>query len=226
MQLLFPFISENLYHEAEFLIDEANKEAYFFLQNYHNPFGCKPYVNSVLLEGKKSSGKTYLAKIWANKKNGFFIKPNEKIDSSILENYQAFIIEDIDNKNLWNEENILFNFNLINEFGKLLLITVNSLYRKSFILPDLASRINSLFVLSIKEPEQELLKMLFLKICNKNSLSIPESVVNFILTRLPRRFDEIVNCAHYLNYFSMLYKRNVTLPFAREILHMIYNKEI
>ncbi len=216
MQFIFPLNILQKYHLEEFIVSESNALAYNALQNWQNSFGVNPYQFTLLIKGPASSGKTYLTKIWQNVSNAYVIK-DIFFDDQILANYNAFIIDDIEN---WQETALLHLFNLINEKQKyLLLISHNK--GKNFILPDLSSRINAVLHVLLYPPDDELINILIFKHFATSSVTISQVVIDFLLVNLPREYKKILEILEYINHFALTSKRKITVPLVKEALSIV-----
>ncbi|WP_253307748.1 MULTISPECIES: HdaA/DnaA family protein [unclassified Rickettsia] len=213
-QLIFPLSYNTQYHPDEFIVSNSNKLAHNALKNWQTNWGVNPYKFTLLIKGAPASGKTYLAKIWQNLANSFIIK-DIFFDEEILAKYNSFIIEDIEN---WQEVILLHLFNLINERQKYLLLTGK--INKNFILPDLSSRVKSVLTIEIEPPDDELMRILIFKHFATSSITIPESVVDFLLVNLPRQHKEIIEILEQINHFALTSKRKVTIPLVKEVLNL------
>jgi chromosomal replication initiation ATPase DnaA len=212
MQLILPIEQDNRFNLNEFIVSSSNIAAYNRIKDSGANWGHLPFVCSLLLHGPKSSGKTYLTKIWQHYSKAYLINLPENLTNTILSSHEAFIIEDIEK---FTENSLLHCFNLINENKKRLLLTTSNL-NNNFKLKDLASRINSLAKIEIKQPDDELIKLLLFKLFSSYSVKISNQVVDFLLPRLPRQFDHIIMIVQKLNELAMLYKRSVTIPLIKK----------
>lgn len=214
-QYILPFYEVENYREDEFIITQANKTAYSIISQWPNNFGVKPYEHTLLLVGPQSSGKTHIARLWQS--NSKALKLLESIDlkeiNNILNGRIAFLIEDIEN---WPESKLLHCFNLINEQHKSLLLTSSTLPK--FALLDLASRINSLHLVSIMKPDDEMVKILLFKHFSDHSLKVPTIVIEYLLKILPRNYKEIIEAAKTIDEYAFVNKRNITIPLIKEAL--------
>ena len=213
-QIAFSLNSSDAYDLNEYIISSSNKEAYDTLQNWPKNWGIRPYEKTLILQGTKSSGKTFLSKKWAEKSGALFIKKTHELTENILEHYNAFIIEDFDSS--WSEEKLLHHFNMIHENGKYLLITTTNLPETK--LPDLDSRIKSCNKINIGMPDDELIKMLIFKLFSNYSIIISNEVIAYLLKNLPREFPEIIKSVEELNNFALEHKRKITIPLVKEVL--------
>ncbi|XVN41882.1 MAG: hypothetical protein RCO49_06285 [Rickettsia endosymbiont of Argas persicus] len=215
-QYIFPFNVSLKYHPDEFIVSTSNRLAYDALQNWQNGFGVNPYKFTLLIKGASSSGKTYLTKIWQNLSNAYVIK-DIFFNDEILENHNAFIIDDIEN---WQETALLYLFNLINEKQKYLLLTSID-KTKDFALPDLSSRIKSILNIELTPPDDELIKILIFKHFSTSSVTISQTVIDFLLVNLPREYNKILEILECINNFALISKRKITTSLVKEVLAIL-----
>lgn len=214
-QYILPLFVNNTYHLDDFINSTSNQAAYDSIENWRTVWGSKPYESTLLLYGPRSSGKTYIAKLWQNSSSAFLIKQDSNIlsDEAIRE-YNAFIIEDIE---LWDEVDVLHYFNLINEYKKYLLITTGTAYN-NFVLPDLSSRLNSLMRVEIGQPDDELMKKLIFKHFSDNAIQVPEHILKYLLLNLPRQFDQTMELLKDVTNAALIHKRAVTIALIKQVL--------
>jgi chromosomal replication initiation ATPase DnaA len=215
MQTTLPLMTSDLYNIDDFIVSSSNQEAYNKIVNWSFSWGVSPYPFALLLYGASGSGKSFLTKIWQNLTgacvlNGFAGQKSLEI----LNNYKAFVIEDIEGL---QADYILHYFNFFHEEKKYVLFTTCNLVN-NFSLADLDSRIASLLRIQIYNPDDDLLRMFVFKHLSSHSLTVSEAVLNFLLLHLPRRFDKIVEILDKINESSLVYKRALTVPFVKAIL--------
>ncbi|MDG1436392.1 MAG: DnaA/Hda family protein [Rickettsiaceae bacterium] len=213
-QTAFFLSGSDAYDLNEYMVSSSNNEAYSTLNNWPNGWGVRPYEKTLIIQGEKSSGKTFLAKKWAKQSGALFIKKTHELTESILEHHNAFIIEDFDGS--WSEEKLLHHFNIIHESGKYLLITTTRI--PDIKLPDLASRIKSCNKVSIGMPDDDLMKMLIFKLFSNYSIRVPNEVIEYLVKVLPREFPEIITSVNQLNMFALEHKRKITIPLIKQVL--------
>ncbi|KJV80574.1 bacterial dnaA family protein [Rickettsia hoogstraalii str. RCCE3] len=219
-QYIFRFITSNKYHPDEFIVSSSNEQAYNIIKNWQCSFGVNPYKFTLLIKGPSSSGKTYLTKIWQNLSSAYIIK-DIFFNEEILEKYNAFIIEDIEN---WQEPALLHIFNIINEKQKYLLLTSSDKTR-NFTLPDLSSRIKSVLSIALNSPDDELIKILIFKHFSISSVTISGQIIDFLLVNLPREYSKIIEILENINHFALISKRKITTSLVKEVLNN-YNHKI
>lgn len=213
MQLTLPIKSQQSYHIDDFIVSKSNHNAYNSIMHWQNTWGVEPYRFSLLIQGMPSSGKTHLARIWQKLCNAYIIE--DTLNSSIINNYQAFIIEDIETK--YDEYKLLHNFNIINENQKyLLMTTMNDV--NQFNLKDVLSRINSLLVVRILKPDDELIRMLLFKHFSNQSIHVSNKVINFLLIRLPRKLNQMIYLVEQINQLALTHQRKITIPLIKQVI--------
>ena len=210
-QIAFPLTSSNAYDSSEYIESSSNSLAYQTLNNWPSSWGIRPYEKTLIIQGPKSSGKTFLAKQWAEKSGGLFIKKMHQLTENILAEHQAFIIDGFDFS--WDEESVLHHFNIIHESGKYLLVTCTEL--PCIKLPDLASRIKSAYQINIGM-DDELMKMLIFKLFSNYSIIISNEVIHYLVQHLPREFPEVIKSVEKINVFALQHQRKITVPLVKQ----------
>lgn len=213
-QIAFPLASSDAYDSNEYIESSSNSLAYKTLNSWPGNWGTRPYAKTLIIQGPKASGKTFLAKQWAEKSGALFIKQMHELTENILSEHQAFIIDGFDST--WNEEKILHQFNIIHESGKYLLITSTKL--PDIQLPDLSSRIKATHQVNIGMLDDELMKMLIFKLFSNHSIIVSNEVIHYLVKHLPREFPEIIKSVEKLNKFALQYQRKITVPLVKEVL--------
>ncbi|OUC04286.1 MULTISPECIES: P-loop NTPase family protein [Ehrlichia] len=214
MQLtLFNLEDSYSYHYHDYILLEQNKTTYNMLMNQE--------WNSFILYGKSGSGKTHLAHIWQKLKNAMFIDQyliNTKNDiGNIISNSNAFIIEDIDN--IDNELSILHYYNYIKENKKLLLMTCSIAPKLlNYHIKDLKSRILHTMSAKLANPDEELLKIMLIKLFTDKQIHIELKVINYILNNTERSFQNLSNIVKCIVRDLPHYNNGVTIPFVKSII--------
>lgn len=215
-QTAFTFKTEDSYNQDEFIISSSNIAAHNLINSWPDSWGVNPFPKTLILKGPKSSGKTFLAKKWAIKSKAKILSENEEFTENLLENYSAFLIEDLDNS--WYEENIFHYFNAINECGKYLLITTTNIPK--ITLPDLKSRINALNIINIEKPDDQMIEILIFKLFSHFSIVVTPEIINFLIKILPRDCAEITQSVQIINDYALAYKHKITIPLIKKALNI------
>ena len=215
-QKAFSFTSSDAYDSDEFIESSSNLLACRAIDNWPGSWGVEPYPKALIIKGSRASGKTFLAKKWAKNTDALFIKKMHEITENILSEHHAFIMEDFDSN--WNEEKFLHIFNLLSENQKYLLVTSQALPEVK--LPDLSSRIKSVNLINIQQPDDDMMQMLIFKLFSNYSVVIGSEVVNFLIKVLPREFPATVESVKIINDFALENKRKITIPIVKQALKL------
>lgn len=208
-------LSNKQYNRSDFIKSKSNNTACEVIENWPNEcWGVNPYIKSLILRGPLSSGKTFLAKNWAKVSGSKAVDINKAHDQEMINSYSGFIIEDIDH--ITNENHLLHYFNSINECGKYLLLTCSNIPK--FVLPDLNSRIQSINIIDICYPDDDLLRILIFKFFSGCAVRVDNNVISYLLQHLPRRFDFIQKTLDKINKASLENQHKITIPFIKKIL--------
>ncbi|MGN7619019.1 MAG: chromosomal DNA replication initiator [Ehrlichia sp.] len=215
MQLtLFDVEDSHSYHYHDYILLEQNRETYNMLMDQQ--------WYSFILYGKSGSGKTHLTHIWQKLKNATFINQNlinanEKDIGNVISSNNAFIIENIDNIN--NELSILHYYNYIKENKKLLLMTSSIPPRfLNYHIKDLKSRMLETMSAKLANPDEELLKIMLIKLFADKQIHIELKVINYILNNTERSFQNLSNIVKCIDRELPYCNSGVTIPLVRSII--------
>lgn len=142
---------------------------------------------AVALIGPEGSGKTHLATIWAGAAGARVVSGRHlgEMDLPSALATGALVIEDA--ASLDDEPALFHLINLAREEGAFLLFTartVPTLWPVS--LPDLVSRLRALPAVGLDAPDDVLLQGVLVKLAADRQLSLDDSVVRYLLTRIER----------------------------------------
>ena len=170
------------YAREDFLSGASNEAALALIESWPDwP------ARAVALVGPEGSGKTHLATIWAAAAGARVISGRHLGETDLPGALAtgALVVEDAA---AVNDERALFHLiNLAREEGAFLLFTARSaptLWPAS--LPDLVSRLRALPVVALDQPDDGLLRGVLLKVAADRQLSLDDSVVRYLLTRIER----------------------------------------
>ena len=130
-----------------------------------------------------------------------------------------FIIDNIEQ--FFEYEQSLFNlFNHVLETKNFLLITARKPPSKLDIhLPDLRSRLASIFVVEIARPDDQMIKSIITKYFSDIQITLNASIINFLVTRINRSYADISAILKTLDKISLSEKRKISIPFIKEVLN-------
>ena len=111
-------------------------------------------------------------------------------------------------------------YNIFKEEQRSFLLTLQEPpVRRSFALPDLASRLRAAPSVAIREPDEELLGALIVKLFNDRQVRISAEVLHYILPRIERSFEAVRNLVEQSDQRALIEKRSITVPLMRDILN-------
>lgn len=202
----------------DFLIAPCNQDAVAWVDRF--PDWPAP---ALILYGPASCGKTHLAAVWKEKTGAALIdsktlgiEPADKLAAK----GQHLVLDNIDP---WfgdrKTETTMFHlYNIMKEEQRFLLMTSRLAPEHAvFEIPDLASRLRAAPVATIKQPDEDLLSAILVKLFADRQLHIGPDVLNYILPRMERSFAAIHNLVEAADRMALSEKRPVSVPLMRKI---------
>ena len=78
-------------------------------------------------------------------------------------------------------------------------------------------------LISIQQPDDEMMQMLIFKLFSNYSVVISNEVVNFLIRVLPREFPAIIESVKIINDFALEHKRKITIPIVKRSLRHLFS---
>ncbi|MGX1322257.1 chromosomal replication initiation ATPase DnaA [Bradyrhizobium sp. USDA 377] len=183
--------------------------------------GWPEWPNRIMwLGGPEGSGKSHLAAIWAEEAGARSTTANGLTAAGVPAALAtgALVVEDIKAKNF--DERALFHLmNLAREDGAYVLFTGRDAPASLEIeLRDLRSRLRAVPVVTLLPPNDQLFRGLIVKFCADRQLSVDESVVGYLATRLERSSAAARQAVELLDSEALRLGRPVTRALAAELL--------
>lgn len=204
----------------DFLVAPNNQDAVAWIDLWPDwPAPC------LVLYGPVASGKTHLGAVWAEKSSAICVKAesiNEDVIRDIADMKHHVIIEDGDSliSNIKGEKGLFHLYNIFKEEQRSFLLTLKEPpVRRSFALPDLASRLRAAPSVAIREPDEQLLGALLVKLFNDRQIRVGADVLNYVLPRIERSFEAVRDLVDESDRRAMVEKRKISIPLMREILN-------
>lgn len=202
---------------SDFIVSASNDGAVRFLNsfkdgNYH--FGA--------IVGPAGSGKSHLLNGWGQEQGAVAISPESAV--SALEAGQVYIVDDIDQRDKhgdfsYSDEYLFHLFNWTNEIkAKVVTSAEEAPSRWARKLPDLISRLGTVQVATIDEPDDELLLVLLVKLFSDRQLQVNINVLNYIVSRIERSFAAARQCVDMVDKKALSEKRKITKALVRDCL--------
>lgn len=203
----------------DFLIAPSNQDAVAWIDLWPEwPAPC------LIIYGPVASGKSHLAAVWGEKANAACVRPDTLNDSSVRDIAKVarhIILEDADKLigNVEGEKGLFHLYNLFKEEKRSILITLSEPpVRRSFALPDLASRLRAAPCVAIREPDDMLLGAILVKLFNDRQLRVGADVIRYILSHMERSFESARLLVDRADRKAMSEKKPVSVATVKEIL--------
>ena len=200
----FPLNKDN----ENYFVNQTNQKAYDLTV-------VEEFNQNIFLFGPKKSGKSYLASLWKDKNSAILYDNNF---SYIIENKKNVVIDDVLGKS--SDENLfhLINHCKLNQL-KMYFVSSKNINTYDFKFKDLYSRLREFFYLEIKPPDDEMCKMLMIKLFSDKQIVIKNTeIFDFIFKRIRRTHLDIYMFVEKLDRLSLEKKRQLTIPLIKEII--------
>lgn len=217
-QLVFDLAHRTAFEREDFLVSKSNAAAVHLVDSWPD----WPY-EVAFLHGPKSSGKTHLLNVWAERASPVFVQKTDtqNILERIEEGHSCYALDDVEGF-LTSRENEETLFHLINHIrhkkGSLLMTSDRHVNALSCSLADLHSRIKASYSVEIHAPDDDLLAALCLKHLSDRQLRIDPDALNYLISRSERSFSTVLKNVETLDKASLKEKRRLTLPFIKKTL--------
>ena len=206
-QLVLPLEPGNAMTRAEFIVAPGNARALAFLDSF--PDWPAP---ALALTGPSASGKTHLARIWAQRSGAMLLDARSLRDPVS----GPAVVENIDSAPTFAHETALF---AMLEQGAPLLLTgraAPSLWPVS--LPDLASRCQALLAFELGASDEALLMALAVKLFADRQIVVPEGVVTHLVRTLERSPAALRDFIQRADAQALAEKKPVNLQLIRGLM--------
>jgi chromosomal replication initiation ATPase DnaA len=199
----------------DFLEGSANAEALGLIDAWPD------WPNRVmLLAGPEGCGKSHLAAIWAEQAGARSTMAHTLTAATVPGTLAtgAVVVEDLCPGNF--DDRALFHLlNLAREDGAYVLMTSRvAPVAMDIALRDLRSRLRAIPVVQLKAPDDQLFRALIVKFCADRQMSIDETVVSYIASRIERSFAAARRTVELLDSEALRLGRPVTRALAAELL--------
>ena len=217
-QLYFEMPNKSALGIEDYMITDSNNFAFDLIIKM-----VKGEINFGLISGPPYSGKTHLSKILVKNTINYKSLYIDRDYQNILDKFESsdiLILENIDKVKYDKSEQDLFHIiNLVKESNKKLLMTSRkSISEIDLSLEDLKSRLNSIIEAKIKEPDDQLMKLILIKIFNDKQLKINPNVIDFLMSRLVRSYESINLFIEKIDKFSLEKSKKITIPLISDLL--------
>ncbi|HEV7601286.1 MAG TPA: DnaA/Hda family protein [Bradyrhizobium sp.] len=174
----------------------------------------------MLLAGPEGSGKSHLATIWAEEAGARSTTAHALTATAVPGALAtgALVVEDL-NPSGFDERALFHLINLAREDQAFVLITARVPPAAFQVeLRDLRSRLRAVPVVTLLPPDDQLFRALIIKFCADRQLSVDETVVSYLATRIERSFAAARQAVELLDGEALRLGRPVTRALAAELL--------
>ena len=200
------------------VVAEANRDAARLLT------GWRSWPNGGLaLAGPGGSGKTHLALAWALEVGARQLSPTASAEdaAAIFREAQGRLL--IDDASDVRDEAMLWRVLDLAQVGRgaVLLVGAEPPSAWAVELPDLRSRLASLPVARLGEPDEVLMDVVLRRICREQFIQLSDDAAKFLVRRLPRTFAAARQWAAALDQDLVRGAKPVTLIGAKRALQKV-----
>lgn len=197
-----------------FVVSECNKAALRAVDDWPDwPSRC------LAIYGPAGSGKTHLARVWQEVSSAVLVSAKELSPEMVpqLVEQKNVVLED--GESLRDSEALFHLINMIRQDnGSLLLTGRQPPSHWSIELADLASRLAGLFAVRMDEPDDALFRGVMQKQFADRQVEIEDDVIDYLLVRVERSFDQVKAIVRALDAAALAKKRPITVRLAAQIL--------
>ncbi len=203
----------------DFLVAPGNQDAVAWIDLW--PEWPAP---ALILYGPVASGKSHLCAVWRERAKADAVNArdlNENTAREIAARGTHIALDDIDALigNVAGEKGLFHLYNIFKEEKRTLLLTMTDApVRRAFALPDLASRLRAAPAVAIREPDDQILAAVLVKLFNDRQLRVPEDVVNYILPRIDRSFEAVRALVDAIDSRTLAEKKAVSIPLVKILI--------
>ncbi|MFK7901779.1 MAG: DnaA/Hda family protein [Nitratireductor sp.] len=212
MALSLP-VEESIARE-DLLQSDANKLAVELIDNWPD---WPSHV--VVLAGPIGSGKTHMARIWAETSNATIIEMQDLPNlAPTLGDDQNIVVENVTAKNM-NEDALFHCFNRAKANGSYILITCREFPSAwQLKLPDLSSRMRTAHIVELEEPDDQLLAGILMKLFADRQLQVEMNLIDYMVTRMERSLGAANEIVRWMDKEALGRGKKINRSLASEAL--------
>lgn len=222
-QFIFDLAHKVSFAPEDFLVVPGNSQAVAWFERWPQWPG-----SGLILSGPEGAGKSHLASIWQRRSQAHLLNPAEITgDPDLVAKIKpatSYLIENAEHIEGAQGERMLLHFYnwVVEHRGSIVMIARISVSDWPLSLPDLTSRLKSLPQATIAPPDDEMLRLVLVKLFSDRQLRVNEEVLNYILPRIERTPRAAAQLVDVLDRASLQIGRRITVPLVREALALKY----
>lgn len=207
------------FYSDDLVVTESNKSAYELIERW--PDWPMPVA---VLVGPDGSGKTHFASVWADISKAQKVGPDQ-LDQAIIfiEKGIPVLVEDMDSVDV--NEVVVFHLinsvkesHVINPTTTLLITARKGPSNWNVKLDDLASRLRSVTLATLEQPDDELLNAVAFKLFSDRQITVDPSVVAFLVSRSERSLFALGKTVDQIDRLALQRKSKITKALVSEAL--------
>ncbi len=209
----------------DFLIAPCNEVAVAWIDRWPDWPG-----HALAFYGPSGCGKTHLAHVWQTESAAVAITADDLLSreaDELLSVQSNCILDGLEQELVSSSElqrKLFHLYNFVREEGGTILFTGQEApARWAISLPDLASRLSAVPSFEMGSPDDFLFEALLVKLFYDRQLTISKEVLRFLVPRLDRSFEAAREIVSDLDQASLASQREITIPFAKAILHKFHS---
>jgi chromosomal replication initiation ATPase DnaA len=215
-QLAFALDPRENFSREDLMVGPGNAAALQLVESWpHWP------ARTLALIGPEGSGKSHLAAIWAAAAGASCLASRALDEAAVPAALSsgALVIERAGGDDDIDERALFHLLNLAQEQRAFLLITARTTPAGWPIgLPDLASRLRALPVVTLAAPDDAMLRAVLVKLFADRQLAVDDGLISFLMVRIERSFAAARSVVAALDREALRRQRPVTRALAGEIL--------
>lgn len=213
-QLTLALAHQESFAREDFLAGASNADALALIERWPDwP------DRALVLVGPEGAGKSHLAAIWAESAGARRLASRALGETDLLASLAtaALVVEDLAEP--FDHRALFHLINLVREEEAWLLITARSApVIWNVALPDLASRLRAIPSVTLRPPDDALLRAVLFKLFADRQLKVDDSLIAYLVTRMERSFTAARAAVETLDREALRLKRPVTRALAAETL--------
>ena len=221
-QLLLNWPVNEKFAQANFLPSFSNEKAVKWIDQWPDWQRGDDQFHTLIIYGPTGCGKTHLSHVWRDISKARTMGIDELATSAFLTSDDfVFIVEDIDTSiaDPAVQEGLLHLYNWTKEQGGYVLLTATKRPKDWDIeLNDLSSQLLASETVSIKAPDDHLLRALIVKQFSDRQITLTDDVINYLIPRAERSFDAIRKLVQNIDRLSRIEQKKITISIVRRVL--------
>ena len=214
-QLPFEFEHRPSLSGDDFLVAPCNQVAVAWLDKW--PDWSSPFL---IIYGPPGCGKSHLSHVFMAKSGAMALTSALIEDAglaNIISSAQNFVVDDGDQD--FDEEALFHIYNdLASRDGHMLITSTVSPVEWPIKLADLASRVKAAPAAEIRQPEDDLIKAVMVKLFSDRQGRVESGVIDYVSKRMERSLDAARQFVEAADKAALVEKKAITLAIARRVL--------